>query len=103
MGSVSSLALWYSNFQNYTPGFEQFTRQDDITVASDGTFTVNIPVGAFYTISTIKQGPTRGAPNHPIPASQPRFPLPHTDDFEAVEESQEAKLFADQVLSVPGL
>ena len=31
------------------------------------------------------------------PASEPQFPLPHVDDFNRWEESQEAPLFADQI------
>lgn len=55
-GSVSSLAVWYSNFENYTANAPMFQRMPDISIGADGTFSVSVPVGAFYTISTIKVG-----------------------------------------------
>lgn len=52
--AVSSLAVWYSNFQNYTADAPVFQRMPDLPVSSDGTFSVTIAVGAVFTLTTIK-------------------------------------------------
>eukprot|EP00055_Hartaetosiga_balthica_P002301 m.3499 g.3499 ORF g.3499 m.3499 type:complete len:823 (+) comp2079_c0_seq1:3832-6300(+) len=94
MGSAKQLALWHSDLQNATNGV--FERWNDIQVADDGTFSLHIPVGAMFTVSTIMQGPQKGSHGVP-PASVPQFPLPYSNDFSEVAESQEGKYFADQI------
>ncbi len=81
MGSVSKLAVWYSNFENYTSDAPMFNRLPDITVGADRSFTLKVPVGSFYTVSTILSGPKKGDLG-PSPVSMPRFPLPHIDNFD---------------------
>lgn len=95
MGSVSSLAVWFSNFQSYGPDAPVFQRQQDTVVSADGVFTLHVPVGAVYTISTIKNGPSKGA--YVPPASVPFFPLPYSDDFQKSNISQEAAMLSDQI------
>ncbi|CAF0942938.1 unnamed protein product [Adineta ricciae] len=58
---------------------------------SDGKFTLQLPVGVLYTISTING--TKGA--YVAPPSQP-FPLPYADDFDKYRISSEAAYFSDQ-------
>lgn len=91
-----ALAVWYSNFENYTADAPMFQRLADVTPDASGSFTLDVPVGAMYTVTTVTEGPSKGA-GPAIPASDPRYPLPHADDFNAVVESQEAKLWADQI------
>jgi galactosylceramidase len=73
------LAVWKSNFEAETALL--FERQRDISVAAGGTFTLDVEVGDFYTISTVMTA-TKGQPKHPVPASVPQFPLPHKDAFD---------------------
>lgn len=94
MGDVKALAVWFSNFQNESQGI--FQRLSDVNVSSNRTFMLHIPVGAMYTISTITSGPRKGSHGTP-PASEPSFPLPYSDNFQGVEDSQEAKYFTDQI------
>ena len=89
------LAVWYSNFEDYTPSAALFARQADIVPAADGTFSLAVPVGAFYTVSTILDGPTKGA--HVPPPSVPQFPLPYNDDFQGYATSQEPRWLSDQI------
>lgn len=93
------LAVWYSNFEEFSPDGtvpSVFQRLVDLQPV-DGSFTLEVKVGAFYTVSTILDGPTKGEPKTPIPASQPMVPLPLEDDFESYETSQEAKWWTDQI------
>ena len=53
-----------------------FQRQADVAVGADRSFTLHVPVGAMYTVTTITKGPAKGV-GPPIPASDPMFPLPH--------------------------
>jgi galactosylceramidase len=94
MGRPARLAVWYSNFENYTADAPLFSRLSDIIPAADGSFTVFVPVGSFFTISTILNGPTKG--NTSQPASEP-FPMPYSDDFLGYTESQEARWLSDQI------
>lgn len=92
IGPFTSLAVWRSNYEAQPAII--FERQADIQVR-DGTFSLYVKVGDFYTISTIKTA-RRGSFAAP-PPSQPSFPLPYADDFESYAESQEAAYFADQI------
>jgi len=96
---AKTLAVWYSNFQE-TDGAGRaltvFKRLSDIQ-ASDGTFELEMPLGAVYTVSTILKGPTKGEPDSPVPESQPSLPLPYFEDFDSYAESQEGKWWADQI------
>jgi len=95
----STLALWYSNFEDYRPDGQVptlFQRLDDVEIKDD-LITLEVKVGAVITVSTIVKGPTKGAPPTPIPESQPSLPLPFFDDFESYEISKEGKYWSDQI------
>ena len=72
MGGATSLAVWYSNFERETPVL--FRQQPDIKVGSDGSFTITVEPGDFYTISTVRTA-RRGSFDTPVPPSQPRAPF----------------------------
>jgi len=93
MKSPDTLEVWHSNFETYDaepPLFEH----SSINVV-DGSFTLNVKVGDMYTITTKKTG--MKGDHGDRPKSSPSFPLPYSDDFESVSESQDAKLLADQI------
>ncbi|CAE8624763.1 unnamed protein product, partial [Polarella glacialis] len=95
-----SMAVWYSNFEEFAEDGTVptvFDRLADVPVLAGGQFTIEVKVGAFYTISTIQEGPTKGVPATPIPASQPSMPLPYSDDYEGYKVSQEGKWWSDQI------
>jgi len=56
-----------------------------------GSFTLNLPVGILYTVSTING--TKGS--YQSPASTP-FPLPYADNFDSRQTFSEAPYFSDQ-------
>ena len=92
MGHFKTLSVWYSNFEH---GSAIFERRENIRVENDGSFTIHVPVGALYTISTI-QSAAKGV-HPPPPNSTPAFPLPYRDDFNSYNTSSEAKYFSDQM------
>jgi galactosylceramidase len=92
MGAVTKLACWKSNFEAETAVL--FEQQADIAVVN-GQFSLDVAIGDFYTVSTVRTA-TRGA-FAASPASVPQFPLPHSDDFNGYATSQEARYFADQI------
>ena len=63
-----------------------------ITKLASGSFTLQLPVGIFYTLSTMNG--TKGA-YHTQSVSTP-FPLPYHDDFDKYLVDSEAAYFADQ-------
>ena len=63
-----------------------------ITKLASGSFTLQLPVGIFYTLSTMNG--TKGA-YHTQSVSTP-FPLPYHDDFDKYPVDSEAAYFADQ-------
>ena len=91
----SRLNVWYSNFEANATAPTLFEKRGDIIVSNDGSFTLNIPVGAMITVSTVS-GAVKGSPSK-IPDSVPQFPLPYQDDFQGYPVSSEAKYFADQI------
>eukprot|EP01052_Picozoa_sp_SAG31_P018713 SAG31_NODE_1337_length_8738_cov_2.840954_4_plen_448_part_00 len=94
------LKVWYSNFEEGTSSkFEVFKSMPDIMVDAEGGFDLDVPVGAFFTISTITTA-SKGI-NYNVPPSSIQFPMPYSDDFEKPGGTgvvgQEAKYFADQI------
>jgi len=83
---------WYSNFEIDTPIIFQ---SREVTVAADGSFTLPVAVGDFWTVTTIATG-RKGTFNQATP-SAPQFPLPYTDVFDHYVESQEPHYFSDQI------
>jgi galactosylceramidase len=88
-----TLALWRSNFEQETTLL--FEKQEDVKVAN-GQFTLDVAIGDYFTVSTVRTA-QKGTTGTTVPDSQPSFPLPHSDTFDGVVESQEAKWFADQI------
>ena len=93
MKAPAQLSVWYSNFEMVSPVV--FEKRPDIDVGQGGTFSLSVPVGSFFTVSTIKDA-AKGVDFKPPPSSI-QFPLPFASDMEDVEPSQEAKYFADQI------
>jgi galactosylceramidase len=95
-GKVTQLNVWYTHFAYYA-GDEtvEFASLPPITVAADGTFTLNITVDSMYTLTTVTGG-AKGAPAS-LPPAATLFPLTWTDDFNACPISSEAAYWADQV------
>eukprot|EP00041_Stephanoeca_diplocostata_P017039 m.339013 g.339013 ORF g.339013 m.339013 type:complete len:833 (+) comp20573_c0_seq1:46-2544(+) len=90
---VSELYVWHSNFE--ADPAVTFEKKAPLKVGSDGTFTLSVAVGDFWTVTT-KSGGQKGSFAQ-VPTSVPQFPLPYTDDFEHYNESSEAKYWTDQI------
>ena len=58
----SRLNVWYSNFEANATAPTLFEKRGDIIVSNDGSFTLNIPVGAMITVSTVS-GAVKGSPS----------------------------------------
>ena len=91
-----ALKVWYSNFESDSPVI--FKQMPDVVV-TNGAFSLHVPVGGFFTVSTITTA-SKGI-NFKPPPSSIQFPLPYADDFETPGGTgvcgQEAKYFADQI------
>lgn len=87
-GQVRSLSQWRSNFANGS----FFQRFDDIVVAADGSFSVNIAVDDLISLSTTA-GQRNGAADLSPPVASV-FPSLHEDNFNRYDIGQEADLFA---------
>jgi galactosylceramidase len=86
------LQVWASFFDNGSSNPVYFEKQNQITPGADRCFTINVPVGSLFTITTLTTG-NKGS--HPTPPPCTDFPLPYTDDFEACVPPSEANFFAD--------
>ena len=73
------LSVWLSNFQNYSGAGPMFQQLADIHVGADHTFSLDVAVGATYTISTVTTA-QKGSFG-PSPVSVTQFPIPYSDDF----------------------
>ena len=96
LGAPASLAVWYSNYNTDSGSgvATLFEKRQDVAVVK-GKFSLHVPVGAHFTVSTVRTA-QKMIPEA-IPASVPSFPLPYTDDFQSKPISQEAPLLADQI------
>lgn len=74
----------------------QFIQQADITPAA-GTFSVIVPPGSIYSLTTTT-GQTKGAAAHAVPPAV-SFPLPYTDDFDNDSIGQAPRYTQDQSAS----
>ena len=63
MPTGGKLAVFKSNFNE---GGELFIRQKDIEVDAGGSFTLDVQLGDFYTVSTVMTA-SKGAPENKIP------------------------------------
>jgi len=93
MGSPEQLEVWYSNFEAYE-GPPPLFEHSQVKV-HNGTFVLNVPVGAMFTVTTLKVG-HKGSFGIP-PAASPLFPLPHVDTFQLTEDSHDAPMLSDQI------
>ena len=87
---VTELFVFFSNLSVIDMN-QTFIYQGIIKVSS-GSFTLQLPVGVFYTLSTING--TKGT--YPIQTVSTPFPLPYHDDFDRYAVASEAAYFADQ-------
>ncbi len=87
---ITQLFVFFSNFTTIDVD-QAFIYKGTITL-NNRSFTLQLPVGVFYTLSTING--TKGAyETHTV--STP-FPVPYQDDFNKYPVSSEAAYFADQ-------
>ena len=87
---VTQLFVFFSNLS--TIAVDQAFVYQGIISLNNGTFTLQLPVGVLYTLSTING--TKGA--YKAPSASSLFPLPYQDDFDRYPVFSEASLFADQ-------
>jgi len=87
------LQVWYSNFETYDKEPTYF--QHSTVKIVKGSFSLDVAVGAMYTITTIFTG--KKGSFGTLPASSPSFPLPYSDDFQSTSESQDGQWLADQI------
>jgi hypothetical protein len=92
---VTKLACWRSNFELETPIL--FEQQQDVLVTAAGTLTLNVSVGDYFTVSTVRTAVHGAFTDDPVPASEPHFPLPYHNDFEDDVLSQQPRLFSQMV------
>ncbi len=87
---INQFFVFFSNFSTLDAN-QSFIYKGIITL-TDGSFTLQLPIGGLYTISTING--TKG--NYDAqPVSMP-FPLPYQDNFDQYQVSAEAAYFSDQ-------
>jgi galactosylceramidase len=86
---VTQLFVFFTDL-NVVDVNQAFTYKGEITL-NDGKFTLQLPVGVLYTVSTING--TKGS--YEAPPSMP-FPLPYADNFDQHRTSSEAPYFSDQ-------
>eukprot|EP00937_MAST-01D_sp_MAST-1D-sp2_P002652 g2652.t1 len=94
MGGATSLACWHSNFELESPVL--FQQLADVQVGADGSFTITVAPGDFYTISTVRTA-RHGGFEAPVPPPQPRAPLPIADDFDSTATSQQPYLWSQML------
>ena len=87
---IKELFVFFSNLNNSDMN-ETFVYQGIVKLDS-GSFTLQIPVGVVYTLSTING--TKGT--YPIESVSTPFPLPYHDDFNNYPLASEAAYFSDQ-------
>jgi galactosylceramidase len=86
---ITQLFVFFSDFN--TQDVDQAFIYKGIIALNDGKFTLELPVGVVFTVSTING--TKNA--YQAPPSMP-FPLPYQDNFERCATSSEAAYFSDQ-------
>jgi hypothetical protein len=74
-----------------------FQPQPDVSVAADGSITVDLPADGMLTVSTIATASHGAFPDAPIPPAAP-FPLPYADSFDEADNAYDAlaRYFGDQ-------
>jgi len=87
---INKLFVFFSDLNTYD--VEQAFIYQGILTLDNGTFTLPLPVGVVYTLSTINGTKS----SHEIPPPSAPFPIPYEDDFNRYPISSEAAYFADQ-------
>eukprot|EP00911_Craspedida_sp_UC1_P000081 UC1_evm1s67 len=111
--NLTQLTCFKSNFQN-GPDSPMFEEQPPVEVAPNGSFTLFVSPGDYFTVSTIKTAhkgsfatstaaaaenddDDRWYDNVPIPPSQPRFPLPLHDNFDSNAVSSQPRYWSNEL------
>jgi galactosylceramidase len=94
MGGATKLVCFHSNFERETPVL--FQQLPDVEVGADGSFTLIMVPGDFYTISTVRTA-RHGTFETPVPPPQPRAPLPIVNDFDSTAISQQPYLWSQML------
>ncbi len=87
---ITQFFVFFSDFN--THDVDQAFIYKGIVTLNNGSFTLQLPVGVVFTVSTING--TKGA--HEAPPPSMLFPLPYQDNFDQYSTSSEAAFFADQ-------
>ncbi len=87
---ITQFFVFFSDFNTYD--VDQAFIYKGIITLNNGSFTLQLPVGVVFTISTING--TKGA--HEAPPPTMPFPLPYQDNFDQYSTFSEAAFFADQ-------
>ena len=87
---VKQLFVFFTNLD--TADMNQTFLYQGNVVLNGRSFTLQLPVGVVYTLSTING--TKGT--YPISSVSTPFPLPYQDDFDKYPVASEAAFFADQ-------
>jgi len=87
---VNQLFVFFSDLNTYD--VDQAFIYKGIIKPTNGIFTLSLPVGIVYTISTING--TKNSYGNPPPSTP--FPLPYEDDFNRYALSSQAAYFSDQ-------
>jgi galactosylceramidase len=93
-GSVTKLACWRSNFE--LEDAILFEQQADVEVTASGTFTLNVAIGDYFTISTERTASHGSFPDD-VPSSEPQFPLPYHNEFDDEPTSQQPRFFSQMI------
>lgn len=93
MRAPAVLQLWYSNFETFE-GEAPLFQHSEVQVV-DGRVTLEVPIGAMYTLTTLRTG--KKGFFDPPPTASPAFPLPYHNDFQELTPSKDAPLLADQI------
>jgi galactosylceramidase len=88
-GHITQLFVFFTDL-NIADVDQSFTYKGVITLNA-GQFTLDLPVGVIYTVSTMNG--TKGV--YEVPTSM-LFPLPYEDNFDEHRTSSEAPYFSDQ-------
>ena len=83
-----ALHVWLTNETSY------FVQIEDVIVAGDGTFSLQLAPNAIYSVTTTT-GQGGAVPAHAIPPPSP-FPFPYSDTFEGYAIGAYARYFSDE-------
>ena len=86
---VTELFVFLTNLT--TQDVKQSFIYKGIITLNNGQFTLDLPVGVLYTVSTVNGTKGNYQPPSPLP-----FPIPYLDDFDRSATSSEAAYFSDQ-------